>query len=178
MNLIEKKVKSKTVFKGVIMDVNVDEISLPNGEKSSREYSVHGGASCIIARLNNGKILMERQFRYPVNKIIYEFPAGKCDKNEDPKLAALRELKEETGYIANRIEFLGNIIPAAAYSNEVLSIYYCDDLVKGETNLDDNEFLEVIELSEEEIEELIRNNEIIDSKTVAGFYQYKLKIKK
>lgn len=178
MNLIEKKIKSKTVFKGVIMDVNVDEVTLPNNETSIREYSVHGGASCVVARLDNGKLLMERQFRYPIGEVIYEFPAGKCDPNENKKEAALRELKEETGYIAKRIEFLGNLIPAAAYSNEIINIYFCEGLQKGEISLDDNEFLEVIELSEDEIEELIRTNKITDAKTIVGFYQYKLKFAK
>lgn len=177
MNLKEKKINSKKIYDGVIMSVHVDEVELPNKEKSTREYSKHGKACCVVAKLENGKFLLEKQFRYPLNEVIYEFPAGKCDKDEDTKIAALRELKEETGYSAQNIIFLGNVIPACAYSDEILYIYYCDKLVKGDTHLDANEFLEVLEVSEEEIVQLIKQNKIQDSKTIAAFYKYQLMVK-
>lgn len=167
--LKEKQVSSTLIYKGKIIDVYKDEVICPNGHKSTRELIRHCKASCILAITNEGKVIIERQYRYPYNEVIYEFPAGKCDKEEDPKVTALRELEEETGYKTNNIKYLGKIYPTCAYSDEVIYCYYADSLEVRKTHLDENEFVEVFEASYDEIKKMIRDGDIKDAKTIACF---------
>ena len=119
-----------------------------------------------MALLPNGKFILEKQYRYPYDEVIYEFPAGKCDPNEDPLKTATRELEEETGYSANKIVFLGEIYPSCAYTNEIIYCYFASELEKGDQHLDENEALEVEEFTLDELNELVRQGVIKDAKTL------------
>lgn len=167
MDLKEKQISSKNVFKGTLLNVFQDEVMCPNGKESVREYTKHNGASCIVPFLPNGNLIMEKQFRYPLNEVIYEFPAGKCDLGEDPLKTAIRELKEETGYNCENVTFLGDIYPACAYSTEVIHLYKCNICGKENRHLDEDENLEIVELSYSDIRNLAKKNLIKDAKTLA-----------
>lgn len=164
--LIETVVSSKDIYDGFILHVKEDVIKLPNGEPASRELIRHIGAVCIVPVTNDGKIIVERQFRYPINRIITEIPAGKLDyKDEDRLEAAKRELREETGYLADNWTDLGLYYPAAAYSDEKITMYMATGLHNGEQDLDEDEFLEVSAVPVSELVDMIMNGEITDGKT-------------
>ncbi len=167
MDLKEKKLSSELIYKGKIIDVYKDKVVCPNGHESVREYVSHCRASCVMALTDDGKFLVEKQYRYPYDEVIFEFPAGKCDKEEDPLITAKRELEEETGYLANRIEFLGEIYPSCAYTNEIIYCYFATNLAKTSQYLDENEALEIYEYTLPEINDLIKKGEIKDAKTIA-----------
>ncbi|MBF0274513.1 MAG: NUDIX hydrolase [Nitrospinae bacterium] len=169
--LIEKKISSKKVFSGKLLHVNIDEVLLPNGKTSAREYITHPGAAVIIPVLENGDIVMLRQFRYPVNEVLYELPAGKLDKGEDPLECAKRELFEETGYTCNEIKFLNSFYPCIGYSDEKILIYLAKGLTlhKGDHS-DEDEFLEVMTMSFQKALDLLKNGKITDSKTIISLF--------
>lgn len=169
MDLKEKKLDSELIYKGKIIDVYKDKVLCPNGHTSYREYIKHCKASCVIAKTSDGKYLLEKQFRYPYDEVLIEFPAGKCDENEDPIITAKRELEEETGYSSDNIVYLGKIYPTCAYSDEIIYCYYADSLKKSHIHLDENEFVEVFEASYEEIKGMIKSGIIKDAKTIACF---------
>jgi len=171
-----KVIKSNIVFEGKVFDVRVDDIQY-NGSKNlaTRQVAVHPGGAVIVPVLNNGKIILVKQYRYPHNEIILELPAGKLDKGEDPLNCAVRELKEETGYTSNNIIKLGKIYTTPGFCNEVLHIFLAKDLSAGKHNREEGEEgMELIELSVEEIEEKIKSGEIVDAKTICGITMYKL----
>ncbi len=174
MDLKEKKLNGEIVFNGHLLEVHKDKVLCPNNHESYREYINKGPAACVIAKTNEGKFILEKQFRYPYDDIMIEFPAGKTDKNEDTKVTALRELKEETGYEAKKCIYLGETYPSVAYTNEKIYLYYCEDLTLKETNLDENEFVDVIYKNEDEIKNMILKGEIRDAKTVHAFLLYLL----
>ena len=178
MELKEKKLDSELIYKGKIIDVYKDKVLCPNGKESYREYVSHCKASCVMAKLPNGKFIMEKQYRYPYDAVLYEFPAGKCDGNEDPMLTARRELEEETGYFANKLAHIGEIYPTCAYSDEIIYLYYAEDLVKTEQHLDENEAVELYEMTLEEIYDLLNNHELQDAKTVACLAHYQALLSK
>lgn len=168
-NLVEKQLDSHQIFSGKIMNVFVDDIELPDGHHATREYTTHWGAVCIVALTDDDKIIIERQYRYPVKRIIREIPAGKLDgPDEDPLVAAKRELMEETGITADHWSSLGQFIPAAAYSGEVITMYLATGLHYGERHLDEEEFLDVYEVPMESLVEDIFCGKISDGKTVAA----------
>lgn len=167
MDLKEKKLSSEIIYKGKIIDVHKDKVLCPNGHESYREYVNHCKASCVMALLPNGKFILEKQYRYPYDEIIYEFPAGKCDEGEDPLKTATRELQEETGYLANKVVYLGEIYPSCAYTNEIIYCYFACELQKGDQHLDENEALEVEEYTLDELNELVKQGLIKDAKTLA-----------
>ncbi len=175
MDLTEKKISSEVVFDGVLLHVKKDKVLLPNGGTSTREYIVHNGAVAVIPVLPNGNILMEKQFRYPCQKVYLEIPAGKIDKGEDSRNACIRELKEETGGVASSIEFLCDIQPTIAYSTEIINIYVAKGLEIQDTNPDEDEFIDLIEMPIATLLKMILNNEIIDSKTCYGLLHYAVK---
>lgn len=168
----EKKIGSTEIFKGKILNLFVDDVELPNGHKSTRELIRHCRASVIMTILDNGNLLIEKQYRYPFDEIIYEFPAGKCDLNEDPKDTAIRELKEETGYIASDITFLGKIYPSCAYTDEIIYCYLVKNPAKAQRKLDEDEFVDVYEISYDELKSLINDEKLYDAKTLACFAFY------
>ena len=165
-NLEEKQLKSKVVFDGNLLHVKSDTILLPNGKESTREYIEHVGAACIVAITDKNEIIVEKQYRYPFHRVITEIPAGKLNfKDEDPLLAAKRELKEETGYTAKTWHYLGTYYPSCAYSDEKIAIYLARDLETGNQNLDDDEFLQVELIPFQEFLNDIFSGKICDGKT-------------
>ena len=164
--LREEWKSTKEIFDGRILHVIDDKVICPNGNEASRELIRHVGAVCVVPLTDDGKVIVERQFRYPISKVITEVPAGKLDsKDEDPLLAAKRELREETGYTAEEWISLGVFYPAPAYSDEVIHLYLARNLKKGERDLDEDEFLDVYEVPLQELVDGIMKGEITDCKT-------------
>jgi len=124
----EKQLNSRLVYSGKMLEVREDEVKLPGGAESTREYVVHPGASVIVPLFEDGTVLVERQYRYPVGEHMLELPAGKIDKKEDPESAARRELLEETGYEAARWDFIGTLMPCIGYSDELIYVYLARSL--------------------------------------------------
>lgn len=166
--------KSEVKFHGKVFDLQVDEIVYDSGQKGIREVAVHPGGAVIVPVKEDGRIVMIKQFRYPMQKWLIELPAGKLNKDEDPFLCAKRELQEETGYSSENVFKLGEICTTPGFCTEVLHIYLAKNLISGNHNREEGEYgMEVLEMTLNEIEEKIRNGEIIDSKTICGIYMYK-----
>ena len=164
--LRETQLSSKGIFDGRILHVFEDTVRLPNGAAASREYLRHIGAVCVIPVLEDGSVLVERQYRYPVAQVLTEIPAGKLDaKDEDHLLAAQRELREETGATAERWTSLGVFYPACAYSDEAIEMYLAQGLHFGERHLDADEFLNVARVPLTELVEDVMAGRIPDAKT-------------
>lgn len=170
-HLRESCIEGQQVYAGGFLQVHRDRVSLPNGVESWREYVRHPGAVVIIPLLDSGKLLFERQFRYPVGRVFLELPAGKIDPGEDDLLTAQRELLEETGYDAAEWRHLGVMHPCIGYSDERIEIFLAKGLRNtGQQALDHNEFLEIVELSLDEVAAAIRQGKITDAKTVTAIY--------
>ena len=167
-DLIETELSSKTVFDGKLLHVRRDRVKLPNGKESIREWVAHPGAVVMIALLDNGKLLFERQFRYPLRRIFIELPAGKIDPDEHPLDTARRELREETGYKAKNWGHLGTMHPCIGYSNERIEIFMAHGLSYVGHERDHGEFLDVIELSVADAMLAVRDNEITAAKTITA----------
>lgn len=164
--LRETQLSSREIFDGRILHVFEDTVRLPNGAAASREYLRHIGAVCVIPVLEDGSVLVERQYRYPVAQVLTEIPAGKLDtKDEDHLLAAQRELREETGATAERWTSLGLFYPACAYSDEAIEMYLAQGLHFGERHLDADEFLNVARVPLTELVEDVMAGRIPDAKT-------------
>jgi ADP-ribose pyrophosphatase len=168
--LTETRVSSKQVYKGPFMTVNLDVVRLPDGKEATREYVVHAGAVMIIPLLDDGRVLMERQYRYATGKVMIEYPAGKLDPNEDELTCAKRELEEETGYTAREFIYLTRIHPIISYSTEFIDIYLARGLTAGEPKLDEGEFIETFTATVPELSEWIRSGEVSDVKTIIGTF--------
>jgi ADP-ribose pyrophosphatase len=164
--LTETMLSSQQVYKGGFLDIRRDTVQLPNGKSTSREYVVHPGACVVIPLLEDGRVVLEKQFRYPVGQDMIEFPAGKLDPDEDPLVCALRELREETGYSASEWAYAGCMHLAIAYSTEVIHIYFVRGLVQGQRALDDGEFLDVLTAPAEQLINWCADGTVTDAKTV------------
>lgn len=172
-----KLTNSKTLFKGKVFNLKVDEIEYDSGNKGIREVVVHPGGAVVVPITNEGKLVMVTQFRYPFQTTLLEFPAGKLDINEDPLDCAVRELEEETGYKAAKVNKLGKIYTAPGYCTETLHIYVAQELKKGDHKREEGELgMEVFELSLEEIETKINNGEIVDAKSICGIFYLKSRL--
>ena len=170
-HLHEEQLDSEQVFKGVLLDVRRDRVRLPDGGESVREYVVHPGAVVVIGVLDDGKLLFENQFRYPLQRDFLELPAGKIDAGEAIETTARRELLEETGYEAGEWRYLGVMHPCIGYSDERIEIFLGRQLRKiAEPSLDHNEFLDVLSLSLEEAVLAIREGRLTDAKTVTALF--------
>ena len=167
-HLVETRIASEDVFDGKLLHVKRDTVRLPDGKTATREYIAHPGAVMIIPRLPDGKLLMERQFRYPLARVFIEFPAGKIDPGEDPATTAARELLEETGYTAERWSRIGTLHPLITYSTERIEIYTADALTFVGAKLDEGEFIEILTVTLEEALAWIDRGELTDVKTMLG----------
>ena len=165
----EKTVSTKTIFDGKVIHLHLDDIRLPDGNVGFREYCTHNGAVCVIPLTSDNEVICVRQYRYAIRKPLLEIPAGKLDtKDENPDEAVRRELREETGAISDNITFLGLYYGSPALINEKIYMYMAQDLSFGETDLDDDEFLEVIKIPLEEMVAMVLRGEIEDGKTQAA----------
>lgn len=170
-HLTESRIDSASVFDGGLLKVYRDRVRLPDGGEGFREYVRHPGAVVILARLVNGNYLFERQFRYPVGKVFLELPAGKIDPGEPIHLTAERELLEETGYQAGSWQHLGVMHPCIGYADEKIEIFLAEELTRlSGPQLDEGEFLEVLELSLDEAIAAVWSGEITDGKTITALF--------
>jgi ADP-ribose pyrophosphatase len=167
-HLRETPVASEQVWQGRFLDVRRDTVVLPNGHHATREYIVHPGAVMVVPILDDGRLVMERQFRHAMGRVVLEFPAGKIDQGEAPFDCALRELTEETGYRAREWARAGVLHNAIAYSTEGIEIWFARGLEAGAAKLDAEEFLEVVVHGETEVDALCGRGEITDAKTLIG----------
>lgn len=166
-NLIEKKISGENIFDGVLLHVRRDEVELPNGHKSVREWIKHPGASSVIPLLPDNQIILVRQFRYPVNQVTLEVPAGKLDApGEDPVECAKRELSEETGYTAGKIWKLTTIATTVGFSDEIIHLYAATDLKSGKQHTDEDEFINTVKVPLTAAIELVETGKIVDSKSI------------
>ncbi|SFN13835.1 ADP-ribose pyrophosphatase [Formivibrio citricus] len=169
-HLIEETLDSRRVFDGNLLHINCDRVRLPDGGQVDREYVVHPGAVMILPVLDDGRLLMERQYRYPLKQVVVEFPAGKIDPGEDTLACAQRELQEETGYSASEWEYLGAFHPLVSYSDEIIHIYRARGLTAGATNLDEEEFVEIVPMSLDQLKAGILDGSMTDAKTITGVF--------
>ena len=174
MNLREKQLKAEYIYKGKIINVRLDDAELPDGKTAKREIVEHPGGVCVAALTDQNEILMVRQFRYPYSEVILEIPAGKRNSpDEEPLLCGKRELKEETGAEAENFIFLGELYPTPGYCGEILYMYAATKLTFGDTNPDEDEFLEVMRIPLDKAVDMIMNNELKDAKTQAAILKLK-----
>lgn len=178
MDMREKKLSGKLIFDGKVVKVELDEVLCPNGNKSFREIIRHNGGAAILCVTPDDKIILERQFRYAYDEVIYEIPAGKLELNEDPYDAAIRELEEETGNKASKLIHLTDIYPTCGYSSEIIHLYLATDVKHTETHFDDDEVIETYLIPIDEVKEMILDGRIKDAKTIVAFTYYLMKYKK
>ena len=170
-HLIEHRIHQEELLRGHFLHVLRDTVQLPNQDLATREYVVHPGAVMVIPMLDTTeglRLVMERQFRYPVGQVMTEFPAGKLDPGEDPWLCAQRELLEETGYTARQWARAGVLHPVIAYSTEVIEIWFAKELTLGQRQLDQDEFLDVFTASPAELMTACQQGRLTDAKTLTG----------
>lgn len=169
-HLKETKVDGEIAYDGHFLKVSRDRVKLPDGKITQREFIRHPGAVVILALFDDGRVLLERQFRYPNEQVFIEFPAGKIDPGEASLACAKRELAEETGYTATDWHFVCTIHNAIAYSDEHLDLFLARGLTAGEARLDDGEFLETFTATIPEMLEMVKKGDITDVKTVIGTF--------
>ena len=165
----EKMVSSELIFDGRVVHLYCDEVALPDGKRSVREYAKHVGAVCIVPVTDEGEIVCVRQYRYAIGRTLLEIPAGKLDSpDEDRREAAIRELREETGATCKRLDFMGDFYSSPALLDERISMYLARGLEFGETDFDDDEYIEIERIPVDELVRMICAGEILDAKTQAG----------
>jgi ADP-ribose pyrophosphatase len=174
-DLTEKTIGQEQIYSGRIIDLVIEEVVLPDGKTSKREIIKHPGAVAIIAMTNDNKIVMVRQYRKALNRTIIEIPAGKLEKGEDPLECAKRELEEETGYKGKELQHVTSFYTSPGFADEIVHLYFTEQLENGEGATDEDEFVERIELSIEEAEDLVKSREIYDAKTAYAVQYLKLK---
>ncbi len=167
-HLTETRVASQELLRGQFLHAMRDTVRLPDGKEAFREYVIHPGAVMVVAELPDGRLVLERQFRYPVQSVMVEFPAGKLDPGEDSLACAQRELLEETGYTARQWARAGVLHPVISYSTEFIDIWFARELTAGERQLDAGEFLDVFSASADELLQCCRDGRITDAKTLTG----------
>lgn len=163
----EKTINTTSIYEGKVVDLRVDEVSLPNGKTAKRELIKHPGAVAVIPITKDNKIVLVEQFRKPLEKSLVEIPAGKVEIDEAPEVTARRELEEETGYTSNELSFVTSFYTSPGFADELMHIYITDELEKMDTQpeSDEDEFVEVLELTLEEAKELVEQERIHDAKT-------------
>ena len=171
MDYIEKTVKANYIFRGKILTLRCDDAELPDGKPCSREFIEHSGGACVFY-VKEGKVLLVRQYRYPYAESIYEIPAGKLDKGEEPIKTAARELEEEGGLVADELKLLYVMYPSPGYTNEKIYIYQALSAHETEAHLDEGEYLDAEYVSLEKVKEMLKNGEIKDAKTIIALQAY------
>lgn len=165
----ESTLESRLIFDGKVLHVYKDIIGLPNGGTSMREYCRHGGAVCVVPLTDKGEVVCVRQYRYALSRVTLEIPAGKLDSpDEIHEEAALRELREETGYRCGKLTPIGDLATSPALLTEIIYMYLAEDLTEGETDPDEDEFIEFVKIPLDEMVDMIIRGEIQDSKTQAA----------
>ncbi len=177
-HLYEKTLHSETIYEGRIIDLRVEDVELPNGKQSKRELIDHPGAVAVIAETPDHKILAVRQYRKALDKAIVEIPAGKLEPGEKPEVTAVRELEEETGYTCDSLEKVISFYTSPGFANELVHLYVAKGLEKkGEQSADEDEFLDVLHLTIEEMEKMVESQEIHDAKTAYALMYLQMKLK-
>jgi ADP-ribose pyrophosphatase len=167
-HLREKTVSSEPLFQGHFLKAVRDHVLLPDGGHATREFIIHPGAVMVVPMLDDGRLVMERQYRHPVDRVMIEFPAGKIDPGEDRLACARRELLEETGYSAREWAYAGQLHPVISYSTEFIDVWFARGLTPGERRLDAGEFLDVFTATPQQLMEWTRSGELTDAKTLIG----------
>lgn len=167
-HLAETPVERQQLLRGNFLDVRRDTVRISTGDTATREYIVHPGAVAIVPLLDDGRVILERQYRYPLGQVLLEFPAGKIDPGEPTAVTARRELAEETGLRAREWACVGRIHNAAAYSTEALELWFARGLSQGERRLDHGEHIDVLAMSVDELDALAARGELTDAKTLIG----------
>ena len=169
----EKTLSSEMIYRGAILNLRKDKVTVKEGRTSYREIVEHDGGVIILGVTSEGMIPMIRQYRKPAGQVMFELPAGKLEKGEDPTDAALRELKEETGYTAGNIEYVVAFYPTVGYSEEVLHIFFATDLSAGDADPDENESIDIELYTPDELYEMINRGEMNDGKTMLALLLYR-----
>ncbi len=174
MDYVEKTVKKNYIYQGKILTLRCDDALLPDGNPCKREIIEHSGGACVLY-VQDEKVLLVRQYRYAYEESIYELPAGKLEKGEDPAKAAARELEEEAGLRADKLELLYLVYPTPGYTNEKLYIYEAVSATETEKHLDEGEFLDVEYIPLSTVKEMLKKGQVRDSKTIIGLQAYFLR---
>ncbi len=164
----EKTMKSDKLYEGKMLNLRVDTVELPDKKYSKREIVEHPGGVAVIPIVDNDSLILVKQYRKAVEKFLLEIPAGKVEINEEPRITAIRELKEETGYSTDKMEYLMEFYTSPGFTNEKIYLFLATDLVKGEASPDTGEFIEVEKFKIDALIKMIERGEIIDSKTIIG----------
>lgn len=174
MNKQEETIKTQKIYDGKVVNLFLDEVKCPNQNIAQREIVKHPGGVCVLAFDDKERVILEKQYRYAFDEIVYELPAGKLEKGENPLDAAKREFEEETGFKVCKIESMGCIYPTCGYSNEIIYLFYASKIEKGTIRLDDDEDIEIIYVNIDELLKMIKENKIKDSKTICLISKYLL----
>jgi ADP-ribose pyrophosphatase len=175
--MIEKLIRKNSIYNGKVLEFCCDDIVLPNGATAKREYIVHPGACAVLPFINDTTIVLVKQFRYVINQITYEIPAGKIDVGETPLECAARELKEETGYQAKKLDKMMSFYPSTAFSTELLHIFVAFNVQEGINKPDEDEFIATEIISFNDALKMVKNGEIIDSKTIISILNFSNSLK-
>jgi ADP-ribose pyrophosphatase len=167
-HLREQRIARTELLRGNFLHVVRDTVRLPSGSQATREFVLHPGAVMVIGLLDDGHVVLERQYRHPMGAVMLEFPAGKLDAGEASLACAKRELREETGYSAREWAFAGRLSPTVAYSDEIIDIWFARGLTQGVRQLDEEEFLDVFSTTPQDVLDACRDGRIIDGKSLAG----------
>ncbi len=172
MSFEEKTIKSETIYEGKVVTLKKDKVQIRGGKVSYREIIRHRGAVALLPITEDGKVILVEQYRKPIEKVLLEIPAGKMEIGESPISTAARELEEETGYSAKNIELITKMLPAVGYSDEVIYIYVATGLTPGETNFDEGEDIDIVEVELKSAVEMVMSGEIEDGKTIVALMMY------
>lgn len=178
MELYEKTISSETIFRGKIVNLRVDQVELPNGNRTAREVVEHAGAVAVVPVTDKNEIIMVRQYRYPAGRVLLEVPAGKLEKGEDPALCAERELREETGFEAGEMSLIFSFYTTPGFTDEKLYLYLARGLVQLGSQPDEDEFINIDCIPLEKALEMVDSGEVEDAKSIIGVLAAKREIDK